>query len=81
MQGARRAESLTQRLLAFSRQQPLDPKPVDIGRLVTGMSDLLRRTLGEQMTVETVLGGGRLARACRSQPARTRDPQSRGQRP
>ena len=58
MQGARRAELLTQRLLAFSRQQPLDPKPVDIGRLVTGMSDLLRRTLGEQVTVETVLGGG-----------------------
>jgi PAS domain S-box-containing protein len=58
MQGARRAESLTQRLLAFSRQQPLDPKPIDIGRLVTNMSDLLRRTLGEQVTVETVLGGG-----------------------
>ncbi len=58
MQGARRAESLTQRLLAFSRQQPLDPKPVDIGRLVSGMSDLMRRTLGEQVTVETVLGGG-----------------------
>jgi PAS domain S-box-containing protein len=58
MRGARRAESLTQRLLAFSRQQPLDPKPVDIGRLVTGMSDLLRRTLGEQVTVETVLSGG-----------------------
>ena len=58
MRGARRAESLTQRLLAFSRQQPLDPKPIDLGRLVTGMSDLLRRTLGEQVTVETVLGGG-----------------------
>jgi PAS domain S-box-containing protein len=58
MQGARRAETLTQRLLAFSRQQPLDPKPIDIGRLVTGMSDLLRRTLGEHVTVETVLGGG-----------------------
>jgi PAS domain S-box-containing protein len=58
MQGARRAETLTQRLLAFSRQQPLDPKPVDIGRLVTGMSDLLRRTLGEKTTIETVLGGG-----------------------
>ena len=58
MRGARRAESLTQRLLAFSRQQPLDPKSIDIGRLVTGMSDLLRRTLGEQITVETVLGGG-----------------------
>jgi len=58
IRGARRAESLTQRLLAFSRQQPLDPKPIDLGRLVTGMSDLLRRTLGEQITVETVLGGG-----------------------
>lgn len=58
MQGARRAESLTQRLLAFSRQQPLEPKPLDLGRLVTGMSDLLRRTLGEHVTVETVLGGG-----------------------
>ncbi len=57
MRGARRAESLTQRLLAFSRQQPLDPKPIDLGRLVTGMSDLLRRTLGEQITIETVLSG------------------------
>ena len=58
MRGARRAESLTQRLLAFSRQQPLEPKSVDVGRLVTGMSDLLRRTLGEQIAVETVLAGG-----------------------
>src|SRR6476620_6635715 len=58
MRGARRAESLTQRLLAFSRQQPLDPKPIDIGRFLTNMSDLLRRTLGEHVTVETVLGGG-----------------------
>jgi signal transduction histidine kinase len=58
MRGARRAESLTHRLLAFSRQQPLEPKSVDIGRLVSGMSDLLRRTLGEQIAVETVLAGG-----------------------
>ncbi|MET0658041.1 MAG: response regulator [Steroidobacteraceae bacterium] len=58
MRGARRAESLTHRLLAFSRQQPLEPKPLDVGRLVAGMSDLLRRTLGEQITVETVLSGG-----------------------
>jgi PAS domain S-box-containing protein len=57
MRGARRAESLTHRLLAFSRQQPLDPKPIDVARLITGMSDLLRRTLGEQVTIETVLGG------------------------
>jgi PAS domain S-box-containing protein len=58
MRGARRAEALTQRLLAFSRQQPLEPRSVDIGRLVTGMSDLLRRTLGEEIAVETVLAGG-----------------------
>ena len=58
MRGARRAESLTQRLLAFSRQQPLDPKSIELGRLVAGMSDLLRRTLGEHVTVETVLDGG-----------------------
>lgn len=58
MRGARRAESLTQRLLAFSRQQPLEPRPVDVGRLVAGMSDLLRRTLGEQIAIETALSGG-----------------------
>jgi PAS domain S-box-containing protein len=58
MRGARRAESLTQRLLSFSRQQPLDPKSVDVGRLVTGMSDLLCRTLGEDVALETVLTGG-----------------------
>lgn len=58
MQGADRAAALTQRLLAFSRRQPLVPKPVDIGRLVVSMSDLLRRTLGEQIAIETVLAGG-----------------------
>jgi PAS domain S-box-containing protein len=58
MRGSRRAESLTQRLLAFSRQTPLAPKPIDISRLVGGLSDLLRRTLGEQVAVEAVLGGG-----------------------
>lgn len=58
MRGARRAASLTQRLLAFSRQQPLEPTSVDVGRLVAGMSDLLRRTLGEKIAVETVLAGG-----------------------
>ncbi|MGY3618294.1 response regulator [Bradyrhizobium sp. USDA 10063] len=58
MRGARRAEALTQRLLAFSRQQPLEPKAVDVGRMVAGMSDLLRRTLGENIAVETVHAGG-----------------------
>lgn len=58
MRGAQRAASLTQRLLAFSRRQPLDPKPIDLGRLLSGMSDLLRRTLGEHIAIETVLTGG-----------------------
>ena len=58
MHGAQRAAALTQRLLAFSRRQPLDPKPVDVNRLVTGMSELLHRTLGETIEVETVLGAG-----------------------
>jgi signal transduction histidine kinase/DNA-binding response OmpR family regulator len=56
--GAQRAASLTQRLLAFSRRSPLDPKPIEASRLVSGMSELLRRTLGEQIVVETVLAGG-----------------------
>ena len=58
MRGADRAASLTQRLLAFSRRQSLNPRPVEVNRLVTGMSELLRRTLGETIAVETVLGGG-----------------------
>jgi PAS domain S-box-containing protein len=58
MEATRRAATLTQRLLAFSRRQPLDPKPIDINKLVAGMSDLLRRTLGEVVVLETVLAGG-----------------------
>ena len=58
MRGAERAAILTHRLLAFSRRQPLEPRPVDVNRLVTGMSELLRRTLGESVAIETVLGGG-----------------------
>jgi len=58
MNGAQRAAALTQRLLAFSRRQPLDPKPIDVNVLVTGMSDLLHRTLGETVQVETVRGAG-----------------------
>ena len=58
MAGAQRAASLTQRLLAFSRRQPLSPKPLDPNALVGSMSDLLHRTLGETISVETVRGGG-----------------------
>ena len=52
--GAQRAASLTQRLLAFARRQPLDPKPIRIDRLIRGMSDLLDRSLGERVEVEFV---------------------------
>ena len=58
MQGARRAASLTQRLLAFSRQQVLSPQQVDLNRLVVGLSDMLTRTVGETIAVETILGSG-----------------------
>lgn len=56
--GVSRAANLTQRLLAFSRQQPLQVEAVDANKLVSGMSELLRRTLGEQIKIETVLAGG-----------------------
>ncbi|WP_460452356.1 ATP-binding protein [Alsobacter sp. SYSU BS001988] len=58
LNGARRAAALTQRLLAFSRRQPLDPKPLNVNALVTGMSEMVHRTLGETVAVETVLSAG-----------------------
>jgi signal transduction histidine kinase len=57
-QGADRAATLTHRLLAFARRQTLDPRPLDANKLVAGMSELLRRTLGESVALETVLAGG-----------------------
>jgi CheY-like chemotaxis protein len=51
---ANRAAALTHRLLAFSRRQPLDPKPVNANRLVTGVEELLRRTIGEAVRLEIV---------------------------
>lgn len=56
--GAQRAAQLTQRLLAFARHQPLSPAPTDVNKLTSGMSELLRRTLGERVIVECVLAGG-----------------------
>jgi signal transduction histidine kinase/ActR/RegA family two-component response regulator len=58
LQGAKRAASLTQRLLAFSRQQALAPQQVDLNKLVGGLSDMLARTVGEAIAVETILGSG-----------------------
>lgn len=57
-EGARRAAALTSRLLAFSRQQPLAPAVLDANKIVSGMSELLQRTLGETIRIETVLAGG-----------------------
>ena len=56
--GTMRAALLTQALLAFSRRQPLEPKSVSVNTLIAGISEILRRTLGESITVETVLAGG-----------------------
>ena len=53
--GARRAAGLTERLLAFARRKPLDPKILDVNALVSRMSDLLERTLGEEIKVRTIL--------------------------
>ncbi len=58
VQGVRRAAALIERLMAFSRLQPLAPTAVDANRLVAGTCELLRRTLGEQVALETVLAGG-----------------------
>lgn len=53
--GAKRAAVLTSRLLSFARQKPLEPQVLDVNDLVLGLSDLLRRTLGENVQVRTSL--------------------------
>lgn len=58
MKGAERAAALTQRLLAFSRRQPLAPKALDVDKLVLGMSDMLNRSLGEMVKLEIVTAPG-----------------------
>ena len=55
---AKRAAALTHRLLAFSRRQTLDPKPTDVNRLVVGMEELVRRTIGPAVELEIVAAGG-----------------------
>ncbi|KQU49928.1 sensor histidine kinase [Bosea sp. Leaf344] len=52
-QGAQRGAALTQRMLSFARRQDLKPEPVDVPALVRGMEDLLQRSLGPQMQIET----------------------------
>ncbi len=53
---AKRAAALTHRLLAFSRRQTLDPRSTDVNRLVRGMEDLIRRTVGPAIEVEPMVG-------------------------
>ena len=58
MVSTKRAATLTHRLLAFSRRQMLDPAPIDVNRLVAGMEDLFRRTVGPGIQLETKLAAG-----------------------
>ena len=58
MAGVARGAKLASQLLAFGRRQPLMPKVVNIGRLVRDMDELLRRSLGETIEVETIVSGG-----------------------
>ncbi len=57
-QASLRAATLVQRLLTFSRQHPQEVKTVDVNRLVSDMSELLHRSIGETIRIETVLAGG-----------------------
>jgi signal transduction histidine kinase len=57
-EGAERAALLTSRLLAFSRQQPLEPRVLEPNKLVASVSELLRSTIGAPISIETVLAGG-----------------------
>lgn len=58
LDGAARAATLTARLMAFSRQSPLNPQPLIVNTLVSGMTELIQRTIGETIQVETVLTAG-----------------------
>jgi PAS domain S-box-containing protein len=56
--GVSRGAKLASQLLAFGRRQPLEPKVVNIGRFVQGLDEMLRRALGEEIELETVVAGG-----------------------
>lgn len=66
-QATQRAATLTARLLAFSRRQPLDPKPIDVDKVIAGIAEMLRSTLGERIKVE-IVGAAGLWRAMADQP-------------
>ena len=56
--GVARGSKLASQLLAFARRQPLEPRVVNVGRLIKGMDEMLRRALGGEIEVETVVAGG-----------------------
>ncbi|WP_372013456.1 response regulator [Pseudoxanthomonas sp. 10H] len=56
--GVSRGSRLASQMLAFGRRQPLEPKVINIGRLVRGLDDMLRRALGEEIEIETTISGG-----------------------
>ena len=53
-----RGAKLASQLLSFARRQTLEPKAINLARVIRGMDDLLRRALGEAVEIETVIGGG-----------------------
>lgn len=58
LSGVTRGARLAAQLLAFSRRQPLEPKVINVGRLIRDMDEIMRRSLGEAVEIETVIGGG-----------------------
>ena len=58
MRGAQRAAALTARLLAFSRRQALDPKPLEVNKFLNSAAEFLQRSIGETIEVEVVGGAG-----------------------
>ncbi len=58
MAGVSRGAKLASQLLAFGRRQPLDPKVINVGRFLRDMDDMLRRSIGEAVEIETIIGGG-----------------------
>lgn len=58
IRGAQRAATLTHRLLAFSRRQPLDPKVLDLNNYLPGVADFLQRSLGETVEIEVAGAAG-----------------------
>ncbi len=79
LHAAERAALMTKRLLAYSRHQPLEPKPISVNSLISGMSEILRQTLGESCPDRDGTCRRRVDNLCGCQPARKRAAQPRRQ--